>query len=335
MISRPALLSGLVLAAPLTLTHAQDVVCGPGYNVLSDDVQGHVSVPAGSYCALLGNQVTGDVTVEPGGAVALFDAAVLGDLNVNGAVEQLDVGLGLLLAVYVTESLVAGTIHIEGSGNSIVIASVSTGVELVNNDPTDGLAVIRNTMCGSISATGNVGGPIGYYLGSNAICGDLVVTDNATGGDLFVYSNFLSGTATAENNDPAALLTAIVENDDSFCAGCPTEGCTPGYWKQPQHADSYPVGLTPDTPFGDVFVDVFPGMTFVQVLGQGGGGLNALGRHAAAAYLNASTNGEVQFGISAQQVVNLFNDAVSDPDANLEALKDFFNVLNENGCPLN
>ena len=37
------------------------------------------------------------------------------------------------------------------------------------------------------------------------------------------------------------------------------------------------------------FDDAFPGMTLLEVLSQGGGGLNALGRHTVAALLNAAS----------------------------------------------
>ncbi len=60
------------------------------------------------------------------------------------------------------------------------------------------------------------------------------------------------------------------------------EGCTPGYWKQSQHFDSW-TGYSPSTQFSAVFENAFPGKTLLQVLEQGGGGLNALGRHTVAA----------------------------------------------------
>lgn len=77
-----------------------------------------------------------------------------------------------------------------------------------------------------------------------------------------------------------------------------TEGCTPGYWKVPQHFDSWQ-----DASPGDAFVDVFGGMTpvgyitseltMLQALQGGGGpGLDGareiLARAAAAAWLNAA-----------------------------------------------
>src|SRR4051812_27902480 len=71
-----------------------------------------------------------------------------------------------------------------------------------------------------------------------------------------------------------------------------SEGCTPGYWKQEQHFDSYPAGVGPNSTFKSVFGSSVFGdtKTLVQVLSTGGGDLNALGRHAVAAYLNTASH---------------------------------------------
>ena len=49
----------------------------------------------------------------------------------------------------------------------------------------------------------------------------------------------------------------IFVDTTGICGG--SEGCTPGYWKQPQHFDSWPSDLPQDTPFSDIFDDAFPG----------------------------------------------------------------------------
>ena len=110
------------------------------------------------------------------------------------------------------------------------------------------------------------------------------------------------------------------------------EGCTPGYWKQSQHFDSYPAPYTPNTLFSAVFEDAFPGMTLVQVAAQGGGGLKALGRHTVAALLNGASAG-VSYDLTAAEVIAAFNAAF--PGGDYEALKDVFEDFNEQGCPLN
>jgi hypothetical protein len=109
-----------------------------------------------------------------------------------------------------------------------------------------------------------------------------------------------------------------------------SQGCTPGYWKQSQHFDSW-VGYSPNQLFSSVFEDAFPGMTLLQVLGQGGGGLKALGRHTVAALLDASSS--IDYGLSPAQVIQSFNDVF--PGADYEGLKDQFANRNERTCPLN
>ena len=110
------------------------------------------------------------------------------------------------------------------------------------------------------------------------------------------------------------------------------EGCTPGYWKQTQHFDSWTAPFTPDTLFSDVFEDAFPGKTLLDVLEQGGGGLKALGRHTVAALLNAASPG-VSYDLTVIDIIEGFNDVF--PGGDYEGLKDLFEGFNEQGCPLN
>jgi hypothetical protein len=110
------------------------------------------------------------------------------------------------------------------------------------------------------------------------------------------------------------------------------QGCTPGYWKQPQHFFAWQ-GYSPDTLFSAVFDDAFAGMTLLEVLKQGGGGLAALGRHTVAALLNASS-AQTHYDLTANEVIESFNSVFpgSVQDYNLQ--KDVFETYNEQGCPL-
>jgi hypothetical protein len=108
------------------------------------------------------------------------------------------------------------------------------------------------------------------------------------------------------------------------------QGCTLGYWKQSQHFDSW-VTYTPGQAFSSVFEDAFPGLSLLQVLELGGGGLKALGRQTVAALLNAAS-GSVNFGLTTQQVIDAFNAVF--PGGNYEQQKDAFASLNERTCPL-
>jgi hypothetical protein len=110
------------------------------------------------------------------------------------------------------------------------------------------------------------------------------------------------------------------------------EGCTPGYWKQEHHFDSWTAPYTPTTLFSAVFADAFPGQTLHDVLSQGGGGLKALGRHTVAALLNAASGG-VDYDLTTAQIITAFNAAFASGD--YEAQKNIFAANNEEGCPLN
>lgn len=112
-----------------------------------------------------------------------------------------------------------------------------------------------------------------------------------------------------------------------------TQGCTPGYWKQPQHFDSWPMALTPNTSFFSVFGRSVPGApTLLAGVSLNGGGLNALTRHSVAALLNATTGG-VDYPYTADQVIAAFQAAYD--SGNYEPTKDAFDRANNLGCPLN
>lgn len=128
------------------------------------------------------------------------------------------------------------------------------------------------------------------------------------------------------------------DNGDGCSALCETEtangeGCTPGYWKQRHHFDSW-YSYSPDTLFGDMFEDAFPGQTLLEVLKNGGGKLKALGRHTVAALLNASST-DVNYGQTAAAIVDTFNTAYPGTNDAYESVKDGFEYDNERDCTLN
>lgn len=65
-----------------------------------------------------------------------------------------------------------------------------------------------------------------------------------------------------------------------------------------------------------------------------GGKLNALGRHAVAALLNAASGG-VSYDLSPDQVISLFNAAFHGSKAERERAKNLLERFNSQGCPLN
>lgn len=113
------------------------------------------------------------------------------------------------------------------------------------------------------------------------------------------------------------------------------EGCTPGYWKQKQHFDSWTAPYTPYKQFSSVFKNnAFPGKTLLQVLKLRGGGLSALGRHSVAALLNAASS-KVSYDLTVSEVIGQFNEVYPGTKSQYNTVKDIFADFNEQGCPLN
>ena len=141
---------------------------------------------------------------------------------------------------------------------------------------------------------------------------------------LFEPFDFTSGGNT--NNDYLVYKATIEQAEGG-------EGCTPGYWKQPQHFDSW-VTYSQDDLYDDVFgvTSTFAANTLLEVLKQGGGGEIALGRHAVAALLN-SVNPDVSYEFSTAEVIAIVQNAYATGD--FKTAKNLLQDQNELGCPLN
>ena len=184
----------------------------------------------------------------------------------------------------------------------------------------------------SETATGTVGNAT---PGSTDGTFDITVTQAAA---LAGRTCLVSGTATlfqggVQYNTVAITGPGGATEFQVACVPPPrVTGCTPGYWKQDQHFDSW-VGYAPGDSFEAVFGRDVPGTpSLLDALKLGGGGLKALMRHATAALLNAS-NPNVTFPYSVGDVIALFQTAFD--SGNYEATKDTFEGLNQTGCPLN
>ena len=142
---------------------------------------------------------------------------------------------------------------------------------------------------------------------------------------------------------PAGFPNDITDTaSDSVVIERGGEGCTPGYWKQPQHLDSW-VGYSPTDSFEAVFgVDVtltvggqqVTNPTLLQALEAQGGGVNALARHAVAALLNSS-NGGVDSNYTTAQVIAIVQEGIAPGGLTIEQAKNLLAAANEQGCPLN
>ena len=110
------------------------------------------------------------------------------------------------------------------------------------------------------------------------------------------------------------------------------EGCTPGYWRQEHHFGNW-TGYTPGQNFDTVFgVNFFnPDKTLLQAVWLGGGGVNALARHAVAALLN-STSANVDYDLNTAQVIAIVQAAGASGD--YEGAKNILAAFNEQGCDL-
>jgi protocatechuate 3,4-dioxygenase beta subunit len=125
---------------------------------------------------------------------------------------------------------------------------------------------------------------------------------------------------------------------------CFGEGLTPGFWKQSQHFDAWTAPYSPQTPAPAGFVNNYntvfnltagqedSSLTLLGALGRGGGGKNALGRHAVAALLNAASGG-VEYAFSEAQVKAMVENAYD--TNNFEPTKDQLAKENEKGADLN
>jgi len=109
------------------------------------------------------------------------------------------------------------------------------------------------------------------------------------------------------------------------------QGCTPGYWRQEQHFDSW-TSYSPWSSYDGTFGVNGSFDTLLAAVWARGGGENALARHAVAALLNASSPG-VNYAFSTAQVIAMVQQAYS--TGNFENIKNQFEYQNELGCPLN
>lgn len=152
-----------------------------------------------------------------------------------------------------------------------------------------------------------------------------------TNGAVTTYEGASGASAMVDDMNGASVWFKLKREDTPPGGG---QGCTPGYWRQPHHYDSWE-GYAPTDLFSSVFADAFPGQTLGEVVRARGGKINALGRHAVAALLNASSSG-VDYDYTTAQVISAFNDAYASGDRRLiEGQKDEFDFLNNQGCELN
>jgi hypothetical protein len=203
------------------------------------------------------------------------------------------------------------------NGNG-VFNYITTGTGLSNFSLDTGLVNTANT------------GFIKVKPGSYSVPEDLATLPAGN----WAFTSLVCSTGGSQDGTTTKANITIIPGRDVTCTytntlTVPTEACSPGYWKQPQHFGSYPWQTDPwgllvpsqqvvpvdylallATTYGSVFASAPPelfNLTFPEVISMGGGGIYALGRHSAAAYLNSVTLDG--YGFSPAQVVQITNDS--------------------------
>ena len=261
-----------------------------------------------------GAQTTGPVTATA--TTNLFQPSV--DVTKNCTPDPIQVGQTEVCTIVVTNTsstdtptLINGTIADTLAGNLLLAGNP----RVTSSNCTATLAV--NGTCTIVTNR------VVVATDPSPLANTVVVTYNPTG-----FPNVIRDTATD---------SVVVQRPGG-------EGCTPGYWKQSQHFDSW-VGYTQDQSFEAVFgVNVTLGgtggqplltnPTLIQALNAGGGGENALARHAVAALLNAASP-DVDSDFTTAQVIALVQDAYTAGGLSMAQVQALLSESNEDGCPLN
>lgn len=160
-------------------------------------------------------------------------------------------------------------------------------------------------------------------------------TGNATVEDVSVPSNTINTDIEFQIGDEQTDASSGIDNI-RLCRTTTEEGgegCTPGYWKQPHHFDSW-TGYDPTDLYCDVF-GVGPCVTLLDALKAKGGGEQALLRHSTAALLNAAS-ADVSYDVFVADLISAVQDAYADGSKDaFNGLKDELEGFNEQNCPLN
>lgn len=213
-------------------------------------------------------------------------------------------------------------------------ADTPTGPIILAGDPVIWTYVVTNTgdvPLTNVSVTDDQGVSVSCSQSTLAV-GESMVCTAAGVAVTGQYSNI----GETCGIDPAGVVVCDEDPSHYYGEEPPSgggQGCTPGYWKQSQHFDSW-VNYTPPGPDYETFfgVDASFEKDFLGALGQGGGGQKALGRHATAAILNAN-NPNVSYFYTQADVIALVQSAYASGD--FEGAKNMLEYQNELGCPLN
>jgi hypothetical protein len=143
----------------------------------------------------------------------------------------------------------------------------------------------------------------------------------------FAVAATLAGVSLAHDTSTTST-TSTTTTTTTTTTPTGNEGCTPGYWKN--HTSAW-VGFTTSQTVGSVFSSApasVANLTLLQALRNGGGGVNALTRHAIAALLGAA-HPSVDYPLTTTQIRAMVNGAFASGNAaTIESLKDTLDEFN-------
>ncbi len=213
-------------------------------------------------------------------------------------------------------------------------ADAAPGPTIPAGDPVTWTYVVTNTGdvdLENVTVTDDQGVAVSCPQTTLAVGESMTCTGNGTA-VVGQYANIGSAVGNPVDDQGRPIGPPVEDSDPSHYTSPPPpggEGCTPGYWKQPQHFGNW-VGFSPSDSYSAVFGVPYD-KTLLEALQTGGGREKALGRHSVAALLNAA-NGDVNFAFSTGQVIALVQDAWATGDYN--GAKNQLAGENEEGCDL-
>ncbi|MCI0558897.1 MAG: carboxypeptidase regulatory-like domain-containing protein, partial [Nitrososphaera sp.] len=162
-------------------------------------------------------------------------------------------------------------------GDTVWLDSDGDGLFDPGEQPIGGVVVNLRDNNGNLLATTttDINGQYSFEVDAGQYIVEVAAENFADGGAL----NGLSSTTGGEQQTNAVVNDNILTYDFGYRPPTGGQGCTPGYWKQPQHFDSW-VGYNPNNSFDQVFgVTSSFGGSLLDAASRGGVGEAMMARH--------------------------------------------------------